>query len=177
MKYTREFFEELEDDTEIKKFRLEEEWARQPQRYLKYAMASAYFQKRASEQEQSAKVLHATLKADAAEDPDACLGQGVKPTGDRCESYATQHPEYKKAKHWPLCLPCSSARKHLRTLCACRVWNFIRNQKPEMAISLTRPHIGLFQRPSKKDAGKISRAGGTDHADQTGTLPSGFPGV
>lgn len=98
MKYTREFFEELEDDTEIKKFRLEEEWARQPQRYLKYAMASAYFQKRASEQEQSAKVLHATLKADAAEDPDACLGQGVKPTGDRCESYATQHPEYKKAK-------------------------------------------------------------------------------
>ena len=76
MKYTREFFEELEDDTEIKKFRLEEEWARQPQRYLKYAMASAYFQKRASEQE----------------------GQGVKPTGDRCESYATQHPEYKKAK-------------------------------------------------------------------------------
>lgn len=98
MKYTREFFEDLEADTEIAKFRLEEEWAQQPQCYLKYAMASAYFQKRASEAEQAAKVLHATLKTDAAEDPDACLGEGVKPTGDRCESYATQHPEYKKAK-------------------------------------------------------------------------------
>lgn len=91
-------FEDLEDELEIQKYNLEMEWAKQPQKYLRYAQASAYYQNYLMECEQSAKVLFATLKADAAEDPDTCLGRGVKATNDRCEAYAIQHPEYKKAK-------------------------------------------------------------------------------
>lgn len=98
MEYDSNFFDDLEPDLEIQKFKLDEEWVRQPQRYLKYAQASAYFQQELGEAEQKAKVLLATLKADCAEDPETCLGKGVKPTNDRCEAYAIQHPEYIAAK-------------------------------------------------------------------------------
>lgn len=98
MKYNRDFFDDLDEDIDIQKFRLDEEWVRQPQKYLKYAQASAYFQQELGEAEQKAKVLLATLKADCAEDPEVCLGKGVKPTNDRCEAYAIQHPEYIAAK-------------------------------------------------------------------------------
>ena len=91
-------FDDLDSDIEINKLKLESEWTQQPQRYLKYAMASAHFQSVLMETEQKAKVLFATLKADAAEDPDTCLGKGVKATNDRCEAYAVQHPDYIKAK-------------------------------------------------------------------------------
>lgn len=91
-------FDDLETDLEINKVKLEKEWVQQPQLYLKYAMASAFFQNVLADNEQKAKVLFATLKADAAEDPDACLGSGVKATNDRCEAYAIQHPDYIKAK-------------------------------------------------------------------------------
>lgn len=91
-------FDDLETDIEINKVKLEKEWVRQPQLYLKYAQASAFFQNVLAESEQKAKVLFATLKADCAEDPDTCLGKGVKATNDRCEAYAIQHPDYVKAK-------------------------------------------------------------------------------
>lgn len=91
-------FEDLEADIEINQLKLEREWVRQPQLYLKYAQASAFFQNELADNEQKAKVLFATLKADCAEDPDTCLGKGVKATNDRCEAYAIQHPDYVKAK-------------------------------------------------------------------------------
>lgn len=151
MKYTREFFEDLEADTEIAKFRLEEEWARQPQRYLKYAMASAYFQKKASEAEQAAKVLHATLKADAAEDPDACLGEGVKPTGDRCESYATQHPDYKKAKQAAI------EAKYDADMALAAV--FAMQQRKEALENLVRLQgMELYSEPKTRDSGFTEKA-------------------
>lgn len=91
-------FDDLETDIEINRVKLEKEWVRQPQLYLKYAQASAFFQNVLADTEQKAKVLFATLKADCAEDPDTCLGKGVKATNDRCETYAIQHPDYIKAK-------------------------------------------------------------------------------
>lgn len=96
--YDKNFFDDLESELEIAQFNLEKEWTQQPQLYLKYAMASAYFQRKLGDYEQKAKVLFATLKADAAEDPETCLGHGVKATNDRCEAYAIQHPSYIEAK-------------------------------------------------------------------------------
>lgn len=92
------FFDDLESDVEINRLKLEKEWTEQPQKYLKYAQASVYYQNRLMSLEQNAKVLFATLKADCAEDPETCLGKGVKATNDRCEAYAIQHPEYQKIK-------------------------------------------------------------------------------
>lgn len=96
--YGDDFFNDLEDELEIAQYNLEKEWAQQPQLYLKYAMASAHFQRILGEFEQKAKVMYATLKVDAAEDPETCLGHGVKATNDRCEAYAIQHPSYINAK-------------------------------------------------------------------------------
>ena len=99
MKYDDEFFDQLEDDLLIDKNRLDREWLAQPQLYLKYAMASAYFNKAAALAADEVKVMEANLEADAAEDPDACLGRGVKATNDRCKSYALQHPDRIKARN------------------------------------------------------------------------------
>jgi hypothetical protein len=98
VKYDKDFFKDLDDEMIIEKYKLETEWAHQPQLYLKYAMASAYFQKIASECAEKVKIMEANLRADAAEDPDTCLGRGVKATGERCESYATSHPTRVQAK-------------------------------------------------------------------------------
>ena len=98
MQYDDDFFDDLEADLAIDKHSLEREWLHQPQLYIKYAMASAYFAKVASEEAEKVKVLQANLEADAAEDPEACLGEGVKATADRIKGYAVSHPEMAKAK-------------------------------------------------------------------------------
>lgn len=99
MKYDDSFFDQLEDDLFIDKNRLDKEWTGQPQLYLKYAMASAHFNKMAALAESEVKVILANLETDAAEDPDACLGRGIKATNERCKNYALMHPEYEKARY------------------------------------------------------------------------------
>lgn len=99
MNFDDNFFDELEDDLRIDKVRLDREWLNQPQLYIKYAMASAHFNKLASLAADEVKVLEANLEADAAEDPDACLGRGVKPSIERCKNYALQHPQRIKARN------------------------------------------------------------------------------
>lgn len=99
MEFDADFFDGLEDDITIDKHRLDKEWLHQPQLYLKYAMASAYFNKVAALAADEVKIVEANLEADAAEDPDACLGRGVKATIDRCRNYALQHPDRAKARN------------------------------------------------------------------------------
>lgn len=99
MKFDDRFFDRLDDDLAINQHRLDKEWLEQPQLYMKYAMASAYFNKEAAKCADEVKVVQANLEADAAEDPDACLGRGVKPTIDRCKNYALMHPEMEQARH------------------------------------------------------------------------------
>ena len=99
MEFDDSFFDGLEEDLAIDKYRLDREWLHQPQLYLKYAMASAHFNKLAALAADEVKVIEANLEADAAEDPEACLGRGVKATIDRCKSYALQHPQRAKARN------------------------------------------------------------------------------
>ena len=99
MEFDDSFFDQLEEDLAINKFRLDREWLNQPQLYIKYAMASAHFSKMAALAADEVKVLEANLEADAAEDPGACLGQGVKATIERCKNYALQHPQRVKARN------------------------------------------------------------------------------
>lgn len=98
MRYDDSFFDHLEEDLAIDKLRLDKEWLHQAQLYLKYAMASAHFNKVSALAADNVKVVEATLEADAAEDPDKCLGVGVKATNDRCKAYALQHPERARAR-------------------------------------------------------------------------------
>lgn len=99
MKYDSSFFDDIEADLEIDKYRLDKEWLNQPQLYIKYAMAAAYFNKAAALAEAEVKIVQANLETDAAEDPDACLGRGVKASNERCKNYALMHPDYEKARH------------------------------------------------------------------------------
>ena len=99
MKYDQSFFDHLEDDLAIDQYRLGKEWLNQPQLYVKYAMASAYFNKVAALAEAEVKIVQANLETDAAEDPDACLGRGVKSSIERCKNYALTHPDYEKARY------------------------------------------------------------------------------
>ena len=98
MKYDSSFFEDLEADLGINHMRLDKEWLHQPQLYIKYAMASAHFNKVAALAADEVKVLQANLEADAAEDPDGCLGRGVKASVERCKNYALTHPEMDKVR-------------------------------------------------------------------------------
>lgn len=97
MEYTEKFFKDLEADLQISQYELIEEWLRQPSLYIKYAMASAHFSKVSAESAEAVKVIEADLEADAAEDPEACLGKGVKATADRVKGYAKTHPDRARA--------------------------------------------------------------------------------
>lgn len=98
MKFDASFFDHIEDDLYIEQHRLDKEWLQQPQLYMKYAMASAHFNKLAALAADEVKIVQANLEADAAEDPEACLGRGVKASIERCKGYALTHPDYEKAR-------------------------------------------------------------------------------
>lgn len=96
--YDEFIFDNIDNDLEISPNDLDKEWLGQPQAYMKYAAASAHFRKLSDFAKEKVKTVEATLKADASEDPDSCLGTGVKATVDRVAAYATSHPEFIKAK-------------------------------------------------------------------------------
>lgn len=93
-----DLFETLDEDLEISAIDLDQEWLRQPNLYMKYAAHSARLHRDAAMAKEKYKVIEAQLKSDAAEDPDGCLGQGVKVSDAKLTAYAITHPEYIKAK-------------------------------------------------------------------------------
>lgn len=98
MEFGEDFFDHIDEDLEVSPTDLDIEWLRQPQLFMKYSAAAAYFQKRAAQAREQVKIIEAELKCDAAEDPEGCLGKGVKPSNEKLAAYALQHPDYKKAK-------------------------------------------------------------------------------
>ena len=98
MKFDENFFDDLDDDLEISGSNLDKEWLRQPQLYMKYAAANAHFRKLAGEARERAKIIEAECKADAAEDPESCLGKGVRPSNEKIAAYSAQHPRVEKAR-------------------------------------------------------------------------------
>lgn len=97
IKYDENFFDNLDEDLEISATDLDIEWVRQPQLFMRYSMASAHFKKLANEASERVKIVEAELKADAADDPVACLGSGVKPSNEKIAAYAKSHPDYEAA--------------------------------------------------------------------------------
>lgn len=97
MKIDEHFFDGLDDDLRIKKTDLANEWVKQPNLFSKYATASAELKRIAQEKAEQAKLIKSELKADATENPDACLGRGVKPSNEKIEAYATAHQDYQNA--------------------------------------------------------------------------------
>lgn len=97
MKVDEQFFDNLDEDLSINKFDLANEWVKQPNLFSKYASASAQLKKEAQERSEKAKLIKAELKADAAENPRECLGEGVKPSNEKVEAYATAHRDYQDA--------------------------------------------------------------------------------
>lgn len=95
----KDLFETLNEDLEISATDLDQEWLRQPNLYMKYAAHSAKLRREEAHAKEKCKVLEAQLKADAAEDPDSCLGQGVKVTDAKLQAYATTHPEFIQARN------------------------------------------------------------------------------
>lgn len=97
MKFDSSFFDDIDRELSISPNDLDLEWLRQPQVFMRYSMASSHFKKVAMQKAEKLKLISAELRADAAEDPEACLGRGVKPTNDNIESYVTQHGQYRNA--------------------------------------------------------------------------------
>ena len=97
MKIDESFFDNLDSDLAISKTELDEEWVRQPQLFMKYATASAELKRKAQEAQERSKLIKAELKANAAENPDRCLGRGVKASNEKIEAYASAHEDYQTA--------------------------------------------------------------------------------
>lgn len=97
MQVDEHFFDNLDEDLQINKSDLANEWVKQPNLFAKYAAASAELKKTAQEKAERAKLIKAELKADAAENPRECLGDGVKPSNEKIEAYATAHKDYQTA--------------------------------------------------------------------------------
>lgn len=93
-----DFFDHIDEDLEISATDLDIEWLRQPQLFMRYSAAAAYFQKKAALAAERKKIIEAELKCAALENPDECLGEGVKPSNEKIAAYALQHPDYIEAK-------------------------------------------------------------------------------
>ena len=85
-------------DMRIDESALDVEWKFQAELALRYGKHFAACKKYLSEAEEEIKVIRSELVRDANEDPDACLGQGVKPTGPIVEAYYRNHQDHKDAK-------------------------------------------------------------------------------
>lgn len=66
--------------------------------FMKYAKESARTKKYASFAEERVKTKRSLLVKEANDDPDRCLGKGIKPTAPNVEAYYRTHPEYIKIK-------------------------------------------------------------------------------
>lgn len=89
---------DYEKDLEIDPDFLDAEWLNHPKLFMKYAKESARANAAAKLAEEKVKIIRSELSRDATDDPDRCLGKGVKPTVTAIESYYRGQGEHKKAK-------------------------------------------------------------------------------
>jgi hypothetical protein len=85
-------------DMQIDETALDVEWLEQPNLAMKYGKIYAKARKELTLAEENIKVIRAELIAKANDDPDTCLGAGVKPTGPNIEAYYRNHRKHKAAK-------------------------------------------------------------------------------
>lgn len=92
--------EELDytEDMRIDEDALDVEWLNQASLSMKYGKMYAKARKELTLAEENIKVVRAELIAKANDDPDTCLGDGVKPTGPNIEAYYRNHRKHKAAK-------------------------------------------------------------------------------
>jgi len=89
---------DFEGDIQIDGFRLDIEWLEQASLAIKYGKYWARCRETLTRAEERIKVVRAELIKEANEDPDTCLGKGIKPTAVNVEAYYRNHTEHKKAK-------------------------------------------------------------------------------
>ena len=78
---------------------LDVEWLGQAALAIKYGKNWAECTKRVTEAEEQVKITRAELIKEANEEPDTCLGEGVKPTGPNVEAYYRTHADHIAAKN------------------------------------------------------------------------------
>lgn len=86
------------DDVIIDESALDIEWLNQPKLALKYGEYYAKCKDRVMRTEEALKLTYAILTNAANEDPDNCLGKGIKPTGNNVEAYVRSHARHKREK-------------------------------------------------------------------------------
>jgi hypothetical protein len=85
-------------DIQIDENSLDIEWLEQAQLAVKYAQYWNECNTELIRAEENVKVVTAELIAKVNEDPDECLGIGIKPTVANIESFYRNHPDHKAAK-------------------------------------------------------------------------------
>lgn len=89
---------DFEKDMRIDESALDVEWLNQPELAMKYSKHFADCHKRLLEAEEHIKLVRSQLVRKANEDPDYCLGKGVKPTKDNVEAFYREHEDHIDAK-------------------------------------------------------------------------------
>jgi len=87
-----------EQDMYIDENALDYEILEQPSLALKYGKHWAECQEKLARAEEKIKVIRAELIQEANEDPDDCLGEGVKATAPNVEAFYRTHKRHKAAK-------------------------------------------------------------------------------
>ena len=85
-------------DLEIDPIALDIAIIEQPQLFYRYSKMLADAEKEVKQTHERLKVKRSELIKEANEDPDGCLGTGVKPTAAPVEAYYRNHQEHKDAK-------------------------------------------------------------------------------
>lgn len=89
---------DYEKDLEINPNFLDAEFLNHSQVFMKYAKESARANKTAKLAHEKVKTLRSQLIKVANEDPDNCLGKGIKPIAVNVEAYFRDHATYKRLK-------------------------------------------------------------------------------
>lgn len=87
-----------EQDVEIDENALDIEWLDQASLAIKYGRNWAECKQKFTQAEEKIKLVRSELMRDVNDDPDGCLGDGVKPTGPNIESYYRNHKNHIAAK-------------------------------------------------------------------------------
>jgi len=87
-----------ENDVYIDDTALDLEWLDQAGIAIKYGKHWAECKEKFTQAEERIKVVRSELSRDVNNDPDGCLGAGIKPTGPNIESYYRTHKDHIAAK-------------------------------------------------------------------------------
>ena len=86
-------------DVKIDETALDVEWLNQPALAIKYGVYYAECFKRFQQAEENIKVVRAELIKKAWNNPEKCLGKGIKPAAQPIEAYYRTHEEHIEAKN------------------------------------------------------------------------------